>query len=395
MRRYWLLIVIIALTLLGYAQTKSARTAPKQGSTSSSQASGLPAKGTVESFLRHVFGWDKDLSWTVTSIAPSASPGIAEIKIDLKTPQKSTEQKLFVLPGQKHAIHGEMYPFTGEPGAPKPSDTAINDFVKKLSGGNPGMTWTIAENKPDDLLNGLTRVTVLVTTAQGRGPATFYVTREGTHALAGDVLPFGADPYAAARAELARGINGPARGPANAPVTIVEFADLQCPACKAAMPTVERLLSDLPNARFVFQQFPLVQIHKWAFKAATYGDCVAQQNNAAFWKFVQNVYLVQEQINETNADQKLTEAVTQAGMDGPKIAACAALPATATRINHSMDLGKAMGVTGTPTLYVGGRQISNVSGMPYDALKKIAEFMGAPSGKQQAATSDKKRVAKK
>jgi protein-disulfide isomerase len=386
MRRYLLLIVVVALTALVYAQSKSARPTPRQRArvSASETKPGLPSKATTESFLRHVLGWENDVSWTITSIAPSAAPGIAEITIDLKAPQKSGTQKLFVLPDRKHVIYGQMYPFTAEPGAPKPSDTAINDFVRQMTKGNPAVTWTIAENKPDEV-SGLTRVLVVLTTAQGRGPAQFYVTPDGTHALVGELSPFGADPYAAARAELARGINGPARGSANAPVTIVEFADLQCPACKAAMPTVEHLLAEVPNARFVFQQFPLVQIHKWAFKAATFGDCVARESNPAFWKFVQNVYANQEQINETNAEQKLTEAAVQAGVDGPKTAVCAALPATVERINHSMDLGKAMGVTGTPTLFVGGRQISNVGALPPDALKKMTEFMARTAAKQTAA----------
>ncbi len=394
MRRYLLLLVVLALTMLVYAQTRSARPSPKpKAQASAGQNSGLPSKATVDSFLRHVFGWDKDLQLTVTSIAPSAAPGIAEIKVDLKTPQKSSVQKLYVLPDQKHALHGEMYPFASEPGASKPSDTAINAFVRQMTQNNPTITWSIVENKPDEMLNGLTRVLVVLTTAQGKGPAQFYVTRDGVHALVGEVTPFGADPYAAARAELARGMNGPSRGPANAPVTIVEFGDLQCPACKAAMPTIERLLSDEPKTRFVFQQFPLTQIHKWAFKAATFGDCVARESNPAFWKFVQNVYANQEQINEGNAEQKLTEAATQAGVDGQRTASCAALPGTAARINQSMDLGKAMAVAATPTLFVAGRQISNVSGMPYDSLKKMTEFMGAVSGKQQAA-SGRKQVAK-
>lgn len=371
--------------MLMSAQAPSPRPAAKQKSQPSAGAkSGLPSKPTVGSFLRHVFGWDKDVSWTINSIAPSAAPGIAQVTVDMKTPQKATTQKLFVLPAQKHAIHGEMYPFGGAGAGDKPSDTAINDFVRQMTGSNPGITWTIAENKPDEV-TGLTRVTIVLTTPQGRGATPFYVTRDGAHALVGDVLPFGADPYAAARAELARGINGPSRGPANAPLTIVEFADLQCPSCKVGAPIVERLLSDAPNARFVFQQYPLTSIHKWAYKAATFGDCVARESNAAFWKFLQNVYAGQEQINESNADQKLTEAATQAGVDGPKTAACAALPATAARINHSMDLGRNMGVTGTPTLYIGGRQISNVSGIPYDALKKMTEFMAAAAGKQAAA----------
>ena len=116
-------------------------------------------------------------------------------------------------------------------------------------------------------------------------------------------------------------MNGPSRGPANAPVTIVEFADLQCPACKAALPAIQRLLADEPKARFVFQQYPLTQMHHWAFKAAEYGECVYQQNPAAFWKFLDAVYGAQEQItletnNSEDAGKKAEGQAERAGVGG-------------------------------------------------------------------------------
>ena len=115
-------------------------------------------------------------------------------------------------------------------------------------------------------------------------------------------------------------------------MTIVEFADLQCPACKSALPVVQKLLADAPNARFVFQQFPLTQMHHWAFAAAEYGECVHRENPAAFWKFVDAVYGAQEQISaDTNnsedagkkAEAKLQELAAAAGVDGKRVAACA------------------------------------------------------------------------
>ena len=345
----------------------------------------MPSKATADSFMRHMFGYEGNVSWTINSIKPSDAPGIAEIVLNMKSEKNNGERKLFVLAGHKHAMAGNMVAFPGE-GA-RPSDMAINSFVRQMTGGtNPAITWTIAEVKPH-AVSDLTQVTVIMNTPQGRGPVAFLVTADGKHALMGELLAFGADPFAANRAKLQKGITGPSRGPANAGVTIVEFADLQCPACKSALPVVQKLLADAPNARFVFQQFPLTQMHHWAFAAAEYGECVHRENPAAFWKFVDAVYGAQEQISaDTNnsedagkkAAAKLKElAAAAAGVDGQKVAACANQPATAERVKQSVELAKEMEVTGTPTLFIGGRRISNLGQMPQEQLKKIAEFMAA------------------
>ena len=86
---------------------------------------------------------------------------------------------------------------------------------------------------------------------------------------------------------------------------IVEFGDLQCPACKAAQPTIEALIAAEPNARFVFQNFPL-EMHNWAAKGAAYADCLGRASNDAFWKFVSKTYETQSDITAANADEKLT-----------------------------------------------------------------------------------------
>jgi protein-disulfide isomerase len=202
---------------------------------------------------------------------------------------------------------------------------------------------------------------------------TLYVTPDGKHALAGDILPFGAKPYAPAHEALQKGASGPSRGPAKAPATIVEFSDLQCPHCKEAQPTVEKLLAAEPNARFVFQQFPL-PMHNWAAKAAGYADCVGRNSSDGFWKFVEGTYADQSNITESNADEKLTEIADKSGVKGAEIAACAAKPDTKTRVDQSIALGQAVGVTGTPTLFINGRRIGNVAQVPMEVLKGLVEF---------------------
>jgi protein-disulfide isomerase len=192
------------------------------------------------------------------------------------------------------------------------------------------------------------------------------------------MIPFGADPFARTRAELQRDAKGPSRGPANSAVEIVEFSDLQCPHCKAAQPAIEKLLADEPQARFVFQNFPL-PIHNWAFKGAAYADCIGRANNAAFWKFIKGVYDSQENITAQNADEKLGSITTASGADAKATAACAATPETKAHIEQSIALGKEVGVQGTPTLFVNGRKIGNL-GMPPEYLKGIVDFM-ATQGK--------------
>jgi protein-disulfide isomerase len=251
-----------------------------------------------------------------------------------------------------------------------PSEETVNAFLRQMFGYDSSVTWKIAEIKPS-VVEGLAEVTVTVSGPQGQGSNKFYVASDGQHAVTGEIIPFGARPFAADREKLQKGINGPARGPADSPVTIVEFSDLQCPHCKDAQPIIEKLLTDEPNAHFVFQSFPLPS-HNWAAKAAAYADCVGRASNDAFWKFVQKTYAAQAEITETNADEKLTAIANDSGVKGADIAACAAKPETAARVEHSVALGKSVDVTGTPSLFINGRKIG--LGIPPDILKSMVDF---------------------
>jgi protein-disulfide isomerase len=172
---------------------------------------------------------------------------------------------------------------------------------------------------------------------------------------------------------LEKGITGPERGPKAAAVTIVEFGDLQCPACKAAQPTIEALVAAEPNARFVFQNFPL-EMHNWAAKGAAYADCVGRASNDAFWKFISKTYETQSDITAENADEKLTALADGAGVKGSDIAACAVKPETKARVDASIALGKSVDVTGTPTVFINGRKIGSFDSRLSDVYKSLVDF---------------------
>ena len=259
-----------------------------------------------------------------------------------------------------------------------PSDATVDSFLQQTFGYEPQVSWKISAIKPASV-PGLAEVDVVLATPQGPQSSRFFVTADGEHAVVGDILPFGAHPYDPVKKTLEKGIAGPSRGPKDAPVTIVEFGDLQCPACKAAQPAIEALVAAEPNARFVFENFPL-EMHNWAAKGAAYADCVAQASNDAFWKFIAKTYDTQSNITAENADEKLTALADGAGVKGADIAACAATPVAKAHVDASIALGKSVNVTGTPTLFINGRPVGNVTNAPPETLKSIVAF-AAKDGK--------------
>ena len=272
-----------------------------------------------------------------------------------------------------HSKTKSSVPVRQEPSAATnlPSEDAVNAFLHETFGYDPQVTWKIASIEPSKA-EGLAEVNVQISGPQGQGAQKFFVTADGKHAVVGDVIPFGKHPFEETRLELEKKVTGPARGPANAPVTIVEFSDLQCPHCKEASPTIERLMNDNQNVRLVFQNFPL-PMHNWAQKAAAYADCVGKSSNDAFWKFISSVYEEQAQITAQNADQKLTELADKAGVKGADIAACSATPEAQARVEASVNLGKSVAVNATPTLFINGRPVG-VNGNNYDVLKQLVDF---------------------
>jgi protein-disulfide isomerase len=277
--------------------------------------------------------------------------------------QASEKTKPAAKPAEKLGTHAT---------ANLPSEATVESFLHEQFGYQSDMSWKISSIKPSTI-EGLAEVSVVLASPQGQQLSRFYVSPDGQHALIGDIIPFGAKPFDPAKNALEKGMNGPSRGPKDAPVTIVEFGDLQCPACKAAQPTIEALVAAEPQARFVFQNFPL-EMHNWAAKGATYADCVGRASSDAFWKFLSKTYETQAEITAENADEKLTALADGAGVKGSEIAACATQPETKARIDASIVLGKKVDVSGTPTLFINGRKIGSFDNRLSEVYKNLVDF---------------------
>jgi protein-disulfide isomerase len=260
--------------------------------------------------------------------------------------------------------------------ATSPTKEAVNSFLQTSWGYDDSRVWQV-EAILKTTVDGISKVIIYVGDKTGKQKPSgiqFFALPDGKHIIAGDeILPFGANPYADYRAQVQQQADGPYRGDASKDFEIVEFADFECPHCKEAQANMEKLSVDFPKARIVFQNYPLPQ-HKEAAGAAAYGVCVAKQGgSSAFFTFAATVFDGQDGLaSPDGATLTLNSAVTKAGLDPAKIAACAALPATVAAVDASVKLAKDLNVNQTPTLLVNGRQVP--ANAPYDTIKQIVEY---------------------
>lgn len=152
----------------------------------------------------------------------------------------------------------------------------------------------------------------------------------------------------------------PVRGNPNAPVTIVEFSDFQCPYCARGASTVDEILKKYPSdVKVVFKHFPL-GFHNWAKPAAIAANCAAKQDDDAFWGLHDKFFAAQKEITAENVMAKSREYLKSTGVDLAKWGECAEKTdgaeyiAVAAAVDADMALGQSLGVTGTPAFFVNG-----------------------------------------
>lgn len=329
------------------------------------------------------------LSVAAVAGAQTAGTGAAPAQQPSAAPQQpagpAQQQKPLQLQTLDQATRPDPFPpvnpkfFT----ANSPTVETVNQFLKAQWGYDPKRIWRV-EAIQSTPAPGVSKVVIFVTetTPNAKVQTTvFFVTPDGKHVIAdaSGVLPFGDKPFAEARKKLQDGADGAYRGAAGKDLMLVEFADLQCPHCKEAQTTMDQLAKDFPNARIVFQSFPIAELHPFAFKGAAYGYCIEKQKNDAFFPFAAAVFDAQSALTPETGDQTLKDAVVKAGLDPAAIDSCAATQGTKDAVAASVKLGESVGVDQTPVLAVNGRLLP-LSQVPYELLKNIVSFQAVQDG---------------
>ncbi len=144
----------------------------------------------------------------------------------------------------------------------------------------------------------------------------------------------------------------PARGPAAAPVTIVEFEDFQCPFCKEAQATLAELLSKYPETvRLVHRDFPLDSLHPGSPKSHEAARCAGEQGK--FWAYHDKLY----GDAPGQGAERLKELAREIGLDMPAFERCVASAKYQAAVQKDVQEGKRLGVNGTPAFFINGRLV--------------------------------------
>jgi protein-disulfide isomerase len=140
------------------------------------------------------------------------------------------------------------------------------------------------------------------------------------------------------------------RGPVEAPVTVVEYGDFECPYCGLAEPVVRELLREFGDVRYVWRHLPLTDVHPNARLAAEAAEAAADQG--AFWEMHDLLFQHQDALRS----DELIRYAEQLGLDVERFTYDLSLRTGAVRIEEDVDSADLSGVSGTPTFFINGRR---------------------------------------
>ena len=157
----------------------------------------------------------------------------------------------------------------------------------------------------------------------------------------------------------------PSRGPATAPIEVIEFSDFQCPFCLKAYPTVNQVLSTYGDKiHFVYRNYPLPS-HPNARPAAEAAQCAAEQGQ--FWQYYDRLFADQTKLS----DDGLKQSAAALGLDAGRFNACFDSHKYKDRVETDIKDGNEAGVSGTPAFFINGRMLTGAQ--PFEAFKRVID----------------------
>lgn len=158
----------------------------------------------------------------------------------------------------------------------------------------------------------------------------------------------------------------PSKGPAKAPVTIVEFSDFYCPFCRRALSTLAQLESKYgEKIKLVFRDFPIESLHPGASKAHEAARCANEQEK--FWIYHDKLFAGPPE----STPEVFKALAKEAGLDATAFEACLNNGKYQAAIKKDLEEGQLVGVTGTPAFFINGRMISGAQ--PLDAFVRVID----------------------
>ncbi len=357
-RRNIAALLLATLPVFGLAPAKAKR-APASPTGPVSAAG--PAAGTEKRLVEYAglyLPWDPDSRVTVQRANPKLA-GFTSWRVR-RTGRYETlkaEAVVFVSNDAKWFFEGDSF-LNPSPG-PVQSEADLVWIGKRyadLLGGKVRMQFV-----PERNAGGMKGIAVVLENGFVPVQVPGLVTPDGSVYLAGTLWDFQADP----RAERRRRMDLTAQrasGPADAAVTIVEYADMECPYCRFRGRQLDKLLAvntGIASARRHYKFFPLWTHHTWAMKAASAGDCLFRLAGApALFRFKELVYGRQENLSVSAIDELAITSAEGEGVARSDYLGCYLRDDSFERVRKDIEEGYRLGVNSTPAYFVDGTQIA-------------------------------------
>ena len=157
------------------------------------------------------------------------------------------------------------------------------------------------------------------------------------------------------------------RGVSSAPVTIIEYADFQCPFCKQIHASLQTAVQE-GRIRWVYRHFPLSSIHPLAFKEAEAAECAGAQGK--FWEYADALFAAQAQINSSHAlDRELVSLAEGINADPAALKECLDSGQFTQNVKNQMREGETLQISGTPTIFINSKR--HEGSVSYNDLKDL------------------------
>lgn len=234
-------------------------------------------------------------------------------------------------------------------------DAQLKEFLQKRFRIPDAKAIVLSPPSPAPIPGLWTRA-VTVTSDQGmKVNATLFTDSTGSKVILGQFLDTKSDPWGRVDLKKVHLDDRPSVGPAEAPVTVIEFGDFQCPFCARALNILETMVHTTYSGRvrLFFKNYPLSG-HLWATAAATAAECVRLQNPETFWDFARDLYKDQAAIDPKNIRQHIDDYAKSLKLDTDALSKCMMSKAPSDRIQQDMQDASMLRVSSTPTFFVNG-----------------------------------------
>ena len=253
----------------------------------------------------------------------------------------------------------------------QPESVKVERFLRRHYDWPDAINVKVGPFRPSKI-PGLRETTVELSLGEQKQELTFLISSDGQYVVQGPVLAMNEDPYAANREKIdlsqVRSLGSPL-----APVTLVEYSDFQCSFCRGTAQVLRKeLLPEFESqVRFIYKDYPLVQIHPWALPAAQFGQCLGKRYADSFWKFHDWVFATQPQLTTANFTEKALEWARGESLDAGYLGACMEQPEAKAAVEREVAEAQSLGVTGTPTMFINGRKV--VGAQPAAQIRRVIQ----------------------